>query len=179
MNINFKKGFNKSEPHTKAGFTLIELLVSIAIIAILATAVLWVISSAKDKNADAAVRHALSTVSSQAELFYLDNGAKYAVDGNIFVCSPAAQKSLYPIVLGAANNVSLTSIVVNNEPSGGSSLTTATCNNSNTAWAVEVPLKNKNIGGSGNSAMFCVDSTGFVGNTSASMGGLSVTCPSS
>ncbi len=160
------------------GFTLIELLVSIAIITLLSTTVMFVISSAKDKNADAAVRQALSTIPSQAELFHADNDLRYVVDGSIYVCSPSASKSIYPIIFGAAHNAGLASVVVNNNPPNGSSTQTATCNNSSTAWAVEVPLKNKNIGGTGKSAMFCVDSTGSVGNKSTSMG-LNVACPSS
>jgi len=161
------------------GFTLIELLVVIAIIGVLSTIVIWALSSAKNKNADATVKEALSTIPSQAELFHADNNSRYVVNSTIYVCSPSSPRSIYPILLGAAHNVNLTSVVINNIPSGGNPLLTAKCNNSLDAWAAEVPLKNKkNIGGPGKSAMFCVDSTGFVGARSTSMG-LNVTCPSS
>ncbi len=157
------------------GFTLIELLVVIAIIGLLSTIVIWALSTAKRKNADAVIKHGLSTIPEQAELFNADNQSRYVVNSTIYVCSPSDPKSVYPIVFGAARNAGLANVVINNVPAGGNPLETAKCNNSTTAWAVEVPLKNKNIGGAGASAMFCVDSTGFVGTRSKSIG-LNVSC---
>jgi len=156
-----KKNFNK-------GFTLIELLVSIAIIILISSVIMWVISDAKNKNADAAIKQALSGVAAQSGVFYLDNGHSL-----LGFCDPSFPKGAYPIVLNAANNAGLASVTVN----GGGTLNTATCNNTSTAWAAEVPLKIKNLGGSGMSAMFCVDSTGFTGTRSTSMG-IGVSCPS-
>ncbi len=158
----------------KKGFTLIELLVVIAIIGILATIVIFSISSAQNKNADAAVKQALSSVPAQAELFHSDNGSNYVVNGTVYVCSPSEAKSIYPILENAARNAGTVAININS----AGSLNAATCNNSDKAWAVEVPLKIKDIGGTGKSAMFCVDSIGFVGTRSQSMG-TSVSCPSS
>jgi len=159
------------------GFTLIELLVVIAIIAILALVVMISVSTVNHKGADGAARHGLSTTPEQAQLYYADHNRSYVVDSTHFICSSSESKSLYPIVLNAANNEGLANVVINDNPSGGNPLETAKCNNSLTDWAVEVPMKIKNVGGAGKSAMFCADSTGYVGYTSSSIGS-GVSCPS-
>jgi len=154
------------------GFTLIELLVSIAIIGVLMTVVLITISAAKNKNADASVKQGLSSIPSQSGVFYLDN------DTYAGFCSPVVSKSAYPIVLGAAQIMGFSGAVVNGTdksiPLGDmeTSLETPTCNNSTSAWAVEVPLR------STPNTMFCVDSAGFAGITTSSMGS-NVFCPTS
>ncbi len=157
------------------GFTLIELLVSIAIILVLSSVIMWAISDAKNKNADAAIKQALSGIPAQSGIYYLDNNK--SMSG---FCSSASPKSAYSIVYNAAENAGVPlPPTTNNAPMGQTSLNHATCNTDGVSWAVEVPLKHKNIGGSGNSAMFCVDSTGFVGTRSTSMGEASTACPSS
>lgn len=162
------------------GFTLIELLVSISIIAILSTFVIWGISDAKNKNSDVAVKQALASIPAQAELYANANGFKYYVNNSNYLCHPTATGSAYKIVLGAARNAGLSGIIYNgiSIPLGlETSLDNATCNSVVNAWATEVPLKNKNVGGNGKSAMFCVDSTGFVGTRSTSMGDGGTACP--
>lgn len=161
-----------------SGFTLIELLVSIAIIMVLASVVIVTINEARDKNADAAIKQALSGIPAQSELYAHANGLKYYINGTNNLCSSSASGSAYNIVLNAARNYGLSSITVNNTPLGQTSLTRATCNTVVNAWAVEVPLRNKNIGGTGKSNMFCVDSTGFIGTRSTSMGAGATACPS-
>lgn len=144
------------------GFTIIELLVSVAIIGILATIVSVAIKSSKDKSADASIKQSLRELHGQAGMYQLEYGTFYEV------CKSGREKSFYNIMSYAIKSAGLSSFVVN-EPG---TLNTATCNNSadGKSWAAEIPLKQKNVGGNGQSNMFCVDSTGFSGNVSNSMG---------
>jgi prepilin-type N-terminal cleavage/methylation domain-containing protein len=164
------------------GFTLIELLVVVAVIAALASIVMVAVSDARNKNADTAVKQALSSIPTQSELYAHANGFKYYVNSSNYLCHPTATGSVYPIVLNAAKNVGLTGIVFNDQsvPLGSieTSVNTATCNSLANTWAVEVPLRNKNVGGAGKSNMFCVDSTGFIGNRMDSMGAGNTACAS-
>jgi prepilin-type N-terminal cleavage/methylation domain-containing protein len=59
------------------GFTLIELLVVIAIIGILSAVVLASLNTARLKGIDAAVQSNLTTIRSQASLYYENNGYGY------------------------------------------------------------------------------------------------------
>ena len=149
------------------GFTLIELLTVVALIAILAAVILAALGNAKNKGSDAAVKSNLSGTHSQSELYFAANGNSYRG-----VCdeTPAEDgtQTIHAMVIGAAQASGLTSITIN----GTGSTTTATCNvaENGDAWAVEVPMRNKDIGGTGMSTMYAVDSTGFAGYTSGSFG---------
>jgi prepilin-type N-terminal cleavage/methylation domain-containing protein len=143
------------------GFTLIELLVSVAIILILTTIVTVAIKSSKDKSADASIKQSLRELHGQAGMYQLENG------DFVYICEQAGgEKSFFNIMSYAIKSAGLSSFVVN-EPG---TLNTATCHNTAKEWAVEVPLKQKNVGGNGKSNMFCVDSTGFSGSVSNSIG---------
>ena len=65
------------------GFTLIELLVVIAIIGILSAVVLASLNTARSKGNDAAVQSDLSTIQTQAEIYYGNNGNKYGSNAAI------------------------------------------------------------------------------------------------
>ncbi len=140
------------------GFTLIELLVVIAIIGVLASVVLGSLSSARDKSSDASIKSNLKSASAQAEIFASYNNFSFAG-----VCAEGAQ-TIKKIADAGAIAAGLTSGAGTNTTG---SLTTATCNENGTNWAIEVPLKIKN-GGTTN--MFCVDSKGFVGTKATSFG---------
>jgi prepilin-type N-terminal cleavage/methylation domain-containing protein len=141
--------------HRPRGFTLIELLVVIAIIGILSSVVLASLNTARDKGVDAAVKADLDGVRSQAALFYDGDGLSYAD-----VCgtddSTDGVASINHMILAAAQKTGLSAISVNEAGADGQ----ATCNAGAEAWAAEAPLKT--------SGFYCVDSTGFGGQTASS-----------
>jgi type IV pilus assembly protein PilA len=158
------------------GFTIIELLVVIAIVGILSTVILASIKSARAKNADAAAKASFQGVSPQAELYYVDNSYSFANVCHLGAQGSTGVKSVSALMLSAAKAQNLLAYGENNVPAA--SLSAVTCNNTASSWAVEVPMTNKDIGGTGMSAMFCVDSLGFVGYRSTSMGA-TANCPAS
>ncbi len=151
--INFKKGF-----------TLIELLVVVAIIGIMASVVMVALSNAKAKGADAGVKSNLRQALTQGEVLYNTRTANKDTYTN--ACTNGVVDGASGIgmaVLAAAKAVGLSSYGINGTGTG----TTATCNNSASAWAAEVPLI-----GSTNAApkMWCVDSTGKAKQKTTSIG---------
>lgn len=126
------------------GFTLIELLVVIAIIGILSSVVLASLNSARSKGSDAAIKSNLANSRAQAELYYDTAGSTYSD-----VCISATGTK--PMIDGA-KSASGVSSATGHDALGASG--TATCNDTSSGWAAEVPLKTTTT------SFFCVDSTG-------------------
>lgn len=154
--MNFNKKFN-------LGFTLIELLVTVAIISILAAVVFAALGSAKMKGIDSSIKSNLNGARSQAEIFWNTNTA--VRESYTSVCTNGrvgGVDGIGSLVLAAAKAYGLASYANNTN----GTTTTATCNDSATAWAAEVPMKTSG-------QMWCVDSAGVfkqVTGTSLSSG---------
>jgi len=120
------------------GFTLIELLVVIAIIGILSAVVLASLNTAREQGEDATIQSELSSMRSEAELYYTQNSNEYSnvCDADSGDASPGA---LYDSVVDSALNGN------------------ADCNDSADEWAAWAQLSTDNY--------FCVDYTGYSDDT--------------
>ena len=130
------------------GFTLIELLVVIAIIGMLTSVVLASLATARNKGADASVKSGLSTLRSQAQIFWDTNGGQYNS-----ICTDATFLRIW-------------------NATGAIGLGTAGCNSSNGGtgtWAAETALKT--------AGYWCVDSSGAARAEVSSLAVGVVLCP--
>lgn len=146
----------------KRGFTLLELLIVVAIIGILASVVLAALNNARNKGADAGVKSNLANAIRQGEILYNTRTANRDTYTN--ACTNGTVDGATAVgafVLAAARADGLSSVGYNNSPAASTSV--ATCNDSATAWAAEVPLKTAG-------QMWCVDSTGASKQKSATIG---------
>jgi prepilin-type N-terminal cleavage/methylation domain-containing protein len=132
------KGNKKQSKSWCRGFTLIELLVVIAIIGVLSSVVLASLNSARSKAVDASIKSNLKNAISQGEIFYNTNTiipnsyTNICTNGDI-----GGAKGIGSFVLAAAKIRGLNDYIIN----GTGTAITATCNNTVSAWAAEVPLK--------------------------------------
>lgn len=143
------------------GFTLIELLVVIAIIGILSAVVLASLNTARSKGQDAAVQSDLSTIQTQAEIFYGGAGANtYGTVGT--TCTATGSLFLDTTIARAITAMDLAN--------GSGSVV---CGNSTTAYAIQAQLV------SDTTKYWCVDSTGFAGQRVTAMAAGATVCPAS
>ncbi len=147
------KGFNK-------GFTLIELLVVIAIIGILAGIVLASLGSARSGGKDAAVQEQMSSMRTQAELFYAANSNTYTT-----VCA-SGTNNIAALVTATISSSGVSGGAQSNTANAAGAYNKVTCYQAAGTWAVEAPLS---ASISGTPKMWCVDSTGFSGPKSATL----------
>jgi len=161
MYKNRSRGFTRALT-VSAGFTLIELLVVIAIIGILSAVVLASLNTARSKGNDAAIQSDLSTIQTQAEIYYGGTGNNsYAADGTGGT-SCTGDVFSDPVITKA-----ITGAVV---ASGG---TAAVCNNSTTEYAIAVKLS------SDTTRWWCVDFKGGSSKSTTGLVGGATECPAS
>src|SRR3989344_6154481 len=109
--------------NTKKGFTLIELLVVIAIITVLATIVLAMLGSSRNKGQDAKILSQIGQMTSQGFLFSGTCGActgtKVAGPVNTGIANPVAAGTT-PLQIFNATTSSLNSLYLLGSPLPGS-----------------------------------------------------------
>lgn len=145
MKKTLNRGLALSKRSVSNGFTLIELLVVIAIIGILAGIVLTSLGTARNKGKIASAVSSMSAMRSEAELGVNSNG-QYLTG----LCATATT---------GTGSLGKLMTAVKKQTSTDVTCTPATDYRS---WAAIVSLTE--LGGSGATANFCVDSSGFSGN---------------
>jgi|SRR3989344_1432461 len=151
---NYKKGLSRVRCGGSKGFTLIELLVVIAIIGILSGIVLTSLGTARNKAKDASAIGSLSSARAEAELGS-DSSGTYVDD----ICTLTTTGGIGRLVTAAETQLSAATVTCGQNTANG----TRPAN-----WGVAALL-----GSSGK--VYCVDSTGFAGETAATTAGNEIT----
>lgn len=143
------------------GFTLIELLVVIAIIGILSAIVLASLNTARSKGNDAAIQSNLSTVQTEAEIYYGGAGNNTYGSAVALATCPTSGASMF--VADATIGKAIAGATT--ESSGN-----VQCYASATAYVVQSPLT------ATASTFWCVDSTGTAKKEVAVLSGAMTSC---
>jgi len=131
-------------------------LVVIAIIGILSSVVLASLNTARTKGNDASVKSQMSSVRSQAEIFY-DIDQTYTN-----VCTDAQTVKLLD----------------NASEQGSGAKTNDVCNSTGTAYAASSPIKSTNLfAAASGSDFWCVDSTGSSKLIDVTLDSTATVCP--
>ena len=143
--------------NVKKGFTLIELLVVVAIIGVLSTIVITNLSSSREGGYDAAIQSNLSTIRTQAEV-YFNSSLNYGTAFAEAACSGAGAGTMF------GGDTTIGNAIASASTANGGTQPTCVSTDSGSdgnadSWAVLSPLRS-----SGN---WCVDSTGFSGTSTA------------
>jgi len=135
------------------GFTLIELLVVIAIIGVLSAVVLASLSTARSKGNDAAIRSDLSSIQTQAEIFYSNNNS-YGSAATAGPCNTAG-------TMFVADTTIKNAVAAADAVNGSGAVACHADVGPSTKYAISAALS------PGTGMFFCVDSTGNATTTIA------------
>ncbi len=132
------------------GFTLIELLVVIAIIGVLSAVVLASLNTARSKGADAAIESNLSTIQTQAEMYYSDNSNSYGTAG--------ASATITTTLASGTGDMFVANVTINKAVNAALAASGSSgkyvIGQGGASYAIEIPLKTSS------SNFWCIDSSG-------------------